>query len=462
MTTTPPRRTARPESAATEPARPGDDHDDLTGATATAVDSDSAADSAEPDGSTGSTDPAPDDPGADNPDDSVSKGDEARRESRVFGKLPDWVPWLLVPACLYMLIVAIGVIGDGFGALGEDTAEDLFSFASNPIIAVFIGILATSIIQSSSTTTALVVSAVGAGALPLEVGIPMIMGANVGTSVTGSIASLGHVDREEEFRRAFAATTVNDFFNLLAIIILLPIEMLFSPLRRAAEFLADLLYGTVLPDPGEADVLGWLTDPVVDVLGIDGLTGMIPGDEAIAATVTIFLGVAMIFLAVSWLGKILKILMVGKAQRMLVKAVDGRPAVAIGAGFAATMATQSSSVTTSVMVPFAGAGTLTTKQIYPLTLGANIGTTFTALIAALAGTGDGARLALVMALVHLCFNLAGILVIFVIPLLRNIPVIASEFIARHGAQRKAVAIGWIASVFFAIPALAILLYVLVT
>ena len=234
--------------------------------------------------------------------------------------------------------------------------------------------------------------------------------------------------------------------------------MLFSPLRRAAEFLADLLYGTVLPDPGEADVLGWLTDPVVDVLGIDGLTGMIPGDEAIAATVTIFLGAAMIFLAVSWLGKILKILMVGKAQRMLVKAVDGRPAVAIGAGFAATMATQSSSVTTSVMVPFAGAGTLTTKQIYPLTLGANIGTTFTALIAALAVTGDGARLALV----HLCFNLADILVIFVIPLLRNIPVIASEFIARHGAQRKAVAIGWIASVFFAIPALAILLYVLVT
>ena len=191
--------------------------------------------------------------------------------------------------------------------------------------------------------------------------------------------------------------------------------MLFSPLRRAAEFLADLLYGTVLPDPGEADVLGWLTDPVVDVLGIDGLTGMIPGDEAIAATVTIFLGVAMIFLAVPWLGKILKILMVGKAQRMLVTAVDGRPAVAIGAGFAATMVTQSSSVTTSVMVPFAGAGTLTTKQIYPLTLGANVGTTFTALIAALAVTGDGARLALVMALVHLCFNLAGILVIFAIP-----------------------------------------------
>lgn len=284
---------------------------------------------------------------------------------------------------------------------------------------MFIGILATSIIQSSSTTTALVVSAVGAGALPLGVGIPMIMGANVGTSVTGSIASLGHVDRKEEFRRAFAATPVNDFFNLLAIIILLPIEMLFSPLRRAAEFLADLLYGTVLPDPGEADVLGWLTDPVVDVLGIDGLTGMIPGDVAIAATVTIFLGVAMIFLAVSWLGKILKILMVGKAQHMLVKAVDGRPAVAIGAGFAATMATQSSSVTTSVMVPFAGAGTLTTKQIYPLTLGANIGTTFTALIAALAVTGDG-------------------------------------------AQRKAVAIGWIASVFFAIPAPTILLYVLVT
>lgn len=302
------------------------------------------------------------------------------------------------------------------------------------------------------------VTAVGTGALPIEVGIPMIMGANVGTSVTGSLASLGHVDKKEEFRRAFAATTVNDFFNLLAVLIFLPIEILFSPLRHAAEFLADLLYGTVLPDPGEANLLGALTDPVVDVLGIEGLTGLIPGGEVIPATATILLGVAMIFLAVSWLGKIL---MVGRARRMLVKAVDGRPAVAIGAGFAATMATQSSSVTTSVMVPLAGAGTLTTKQIYPLTLGANVGTTFTAIIAALAVTGDGVRLALVMALVHLCFNLAGILVIYVIPVLRNIPVVASEFIARLGARNKFWAIGWIAGVFFALPALVILFFVAV-
>lgn len=305
------------------------------------------------------------------------------------------------------------------------------------------------------------VTAVGTGALPIEVGIPMIMGANVGTSVTGSIASLGHVDKKEEFRRAFAATTVNDFFNLLAVLIFLPNEILFSPLRHAAEFLADLLYGTVLPDPGEADLLGALTDPVVDVLGIEGLTGLIPGGEVIPATATILLCVAMIFLAVSWLGKILKILMVGRARRMLVTAVDGRPAEAIGAGFAATMATQSSSVTTPVMVPFAGAGTLTTKQIYPLTLGANVGTTFTAIIAASAVTGDGGRLALVMALVHLCFNLAGILVIYVIPVLRNIPVVASEFIARLGARNKFWAIGWIADVFFALPALVILFFVAV-
>ncbi|MFD5868425.1 Na/Pi symporter [Corynebacterium sp. NPDC060344] len=398
----------------------------------------------------------------DHPDESIDRGEEARKDARILGRIPDWGLWLLVPACLYMLIVAIGLIGDGFAALGEDSAESLFSFAGNPLIAVFVGILATSLIQSSSTTTALVVTAVGAGAVPLEVGIPMIMGANVGTSVTGSIASLGHIDRREEFRRAFAATTVNDFFNILAIVVLLPLELLFSPLQHTAEFLADLLYGTVLPDPGEADVLGALTDPVVDVIGTEGLTGMIPGNEAIMGAVTITLGVGLIFLAVSWLGKILKILMVGRARRMLVKAVDGRPATAIGAGFAATMATQSSSVTTSVMVPFAGAGTLTTRQIYPLTLGANVGTTFTAIIAALAVTGDGARLALVMALVHLCFNLAGILLIFVLPLLRSVPVTASEFIAKHAARNKFIAIGWIGSAFFAVPGLAILIFALLT
>lgn len=377
-------------------------------------------------------------------------------------RLPNWVLTLLAIGTLYMLIVAIGVIGDGFKGLGKDAAEGLFDFATNPFIALFVGVLATAIIQSSSTTTTLVVTAVGAGALPIEVAVPMIMGANIGTSVTNTLASFGHAGHKDEFRRAFAASTVHDFFNLFAVIILLPIEIFFHPIQRSAEWLAGALYGTVLPDPGQADLVGTLTDPVVDLLGMDGLTGLLPGSDVVAGTLTILLGVAMIFFAVSWLGKILQVLMVGRAKAILEKSVGGHPLTAMGAGMLVTIAVQSSSVTTSVMVPFAGSGALTTRQIYPLTLGANVGTTVTALIAAMAVTGDGAKLALTIALVHTLFNVFGILIIYGLPFLRSLPLLGAETLAHVAAERKIYAVAWVLTVFIIVPALAILIKVLFT
>ncbi len=377
-------------------------------------------------------------------------------------RLPNWVLTLLAIGTLYMLIVAIGVIGDGFKGLGKDAAEGLFDFATNPFIALFVGVLATAIIQSSSTTTTLVVTAVGAGALPIEVAVPMIMGANIGTSVTNTLASFGHAGHKDEFRRAFAASTVHDFFNLFAVIILLPLEILFHPIQRSAEWVSEQLFGTVLPDPGQADLVGTLTDPVVDVLGMSGLMGLLPGSDVVAGTLTILLGVAMIFFAVSWLGKILQLIMVGKAKAILEKSVGGHPLTAMGAGMLVTIAVQSSSVTTSVMVPFAGSGALTTRQIYPLTLGANVGTTVTALIAAMAVTGDGAKLALTIALVHTLFNVFGILIIYGLPFLRSLPLIGAETLAKVAAERKIYAVAWVLTVFIIIPALAIFIKVLFT
>ena len=388
--------------------------------------------------------------------------DAASDVPRGLRRLPNWVLTLLAIATLYMLIVAIGVIGDGFKGLGKDAAEGLFDFATNPFIALFVGVLATAIIQSSSTTTTLVVTAVGAGALPIEVAVPMIMGANIGTSVTNTLASFGHAGHKDEFRRAFAASTVHDFFNLFAVIILLPLEILFHPIQRSAEWVSEQLFGTVLPDPGQADLVGTLTDPVVDVLGMSGLMGALPGSDVVAGTLTILLGVAMIFFAVSWLGKILQLIMVGKAKAILEKSVGGHPLTAMGAGMLVTIAVQSSSVTTSVMVPFAGSGALTTRQIYPLTLGANVGTTVTALIAAMAVTGDGAKLALTIALVHTLFNVFGILIIYGLPFLRSLPLIGAETLAKVAAERKIYAVAWVLTVFIIIPALAILIKVLFT
>lgn len=379
---------------------------------------------------------------------------------RSVGRRTTAVRWLGVLAMLYLLICAIGVIGDGFKALGADTAAGLFAFAENPLVGLFVGILATALIQSSSTTTMLVVAAVGTGMMPLSVAVPIIMGANVGTSVTNTLAALGHIGDKDEFRRAFAASTVHDFFNLFAVLILLPLEMLFHPLERLSGLLASRAYGTVLPDPDDADLIGRLTDPVVNAVGSDGLLGLLGGGVASGAA-TIVAGIALIFLAVRFLGKLLQKLMVGTAKSVLERTVGGRPMVAMGAGAAVTAIVQSSSVTTSMMVPFAGAGTLSTRQIYPLTLGANVGTTLTALLASFAIVGADAQIALQAALVHLLFNVLAIVIIYGLPRLRPLPVLAAERLANLATERKTLAMAWVFTVFLAIPALGLLFSALI-
>ena len=117
---------------------------------------------------------------------------------------------VLVLALLYLFLVAIEVLGSSFKSLGADTAEKLITSFTNPFAGLAGGILATVLVQSSSVTTSTIVGLVGQNALPLSVAVPMIMGANNGTTVTNTIVSLGHITRNNEFKRAFAGATVHD------------------------------------------------------------------------------------------------------------------------------------------------------------------------------------------------------------------------------------------------------------
>ena len=56
--------------------------------------------------------------------------------------------------------------------------------------------------------------------------IPIVMGANIGTSVTNTIVSLGQITDKDDFRRAFAGATVHDIFNWLSVFVLLPLEII--------------------------------------------------------------------------------------------------------------------------------------------------------------------------------------------------------------------------------------------
>ena len=129
--------------------------------------------------------------------------------------------------------------------MGADVAESIFTTTSDPIIALFIGVFATVLFQSSSTTTSLIVGMVSSGALSLAGAVPMIMGANIGTTVTNTIVSMGHLNRNNEFKRAFAASTVHDFFNILSVMILFPLEMAFHGIQRSAEWISSLMFGKI-------------------------------------------------------------------------------------------------------------------------------------------------------------------------------------------------------------------------
>ena len=80
-------------------------------------------------------------------------------------------------------------MSSGIKGLGGDFATNVMSTTSNPFVALFIGILATTLFQSSSTTSSIIVAMVGGGTLTLSGAVPMIMGANIGTTVTNTIVS---------------------------------------------------------------------------------------------------------------------------------------------------------------------------------------------------------------------------------------------------------------------------------
>ncbi|UCD16467.1 MAG: Na/Pi cotransporter family protein, partial [Candidatus Zixiibacteriota bacterium] len=109
---------------------------------------------------------------------------------------------------LYLFILSITLLGDSFKLFGKEFAQSLLVSTSHPIVGLFIGILATSIIQSSSTTTSIVVGMVAGGLLSIDGAIPIVMGANIGTTVTNTIVSLTHITKSREFQRAFSGAIV--------------------------------------------------------------------------------------------------------------------------------------------------------------------------------------------------------------------------------------------------------------
>ena len=348
-------------------------------------------------------------------------------------------------AALYLFLVGINGMSSAIKHMGAGVADSIFRTTSNPIIALFIGIFSTVLFQSSSTTTSLIVGMVSSGALSLTGAIPMVMGANIGTTVTNTIVSLGHINRGNEFRRAFAASTVHDFFNVLSVIILFPLEIAFHGIQRTSEWFATLLFGKI----HNIDVLQSKSPIKIAVKSGAGFVERFTFNNDIFYLVV---SVLITFLMLYALVKLLRSLVLERIEAFFDQYIFKTILRAVGFGVLITIMVQSSSITTSLVVPLAGAGVLTLRQIFPFTLGANIGTTITALMASLTGTVS----ALIAAISHLLFNIVGILIIYGLPFLREIPIYCAEKIAERAVENKLIPVLYLFSIFIILPLLIIL------
>jgi sodium-dependent phosphate cotransporter len=350
---------------------------------------------------------------------------------------------------LYTFLVSIGLMGAAFKGFGKGFAHTLIETTSNPFIGLFVGIFATSIVQSSSTTTSIVVGMVASNVLTITNAIPIVMGANIGTTVTNTVVSLGHVSRKEEFRRAIAAATVHDFFNLICVAVLFPIELATGYLEKTATHLEKLFEGAggiTLVNP-----IKKATEPTVHLLG--ELAKGIVDNPLAGFIIMLILSIVILFFSLYFIVKVMKSLVISRAEIVLDNILNKRPLVALFAGLGFTIFVQSSSITTSLLVPLVAAGVLSLEGAFPMTIGANIGTTSTAIMASFA-TGNAH--AVTIAFAHFLFNVTGTICIYPIKLARAIPINLARAFGDLAAEKRRYAFFYVVGVFFGLPGLLIL------
>ena len=187
-------------------------------------------------------------------------------------EVPAWLRGIYAGLCLYLFLAALNVLGAGLGTFGSDSdvLTRAFAYGQNPFIALMAGVLVTMVVQSSSFTSALIVTLVASGEMTLGTAVFAIMGANIGTAVTGVIVALANVRIKRNFRRSFTAALMHDLFNILTVLLIFPVEWLtgmfhergYGIFTRLAAWLADLIGLEEVARPNSP--IKTITAPVVD------------------------------------------------------------------------------------------------------------------------------------------------------------------------------------------------------
>lgn len=339
-------------------------------------------------------------------------------------------------AALLIFFVSIDLMISSLQHLGGSAVELIILATSNPFTGLFIGLLITAIIQSSSATTSMVVALVASGSMTLDGAIPVIMGANVGTTITSTIVSLGFITRRKEFRRAVSAGTYHDFFNILTVVLLFPLEYHYGFLSNISGYLADRFFD----QPVKSDGISFLGSGFGAL--IQRLVELIDN-----GFVLIVLSFSMLFGSILFFRKVLTNMLGLRIQARFQELFFKSPVQSFGWGLGTTALIRSSTITTSLVVPLVAKKVVRLSQAIPFILGANVGTTITAFVAAMSNS----NIAISIAIAHFLFNILGVIVFWLTPWVNRLPKILAKALGRLTIRFRLTGFVYILLMFFFIP-----------
>lgn len=355
-------------------------------------------------------------------------------------------PWPNIRKVLYIIgtlvlfVFALDLMISSLQHLGKSAVETIILATSNPFTGLFIGLLITAMIQSSSTTTAMVVALVASGSITIESAVPIIMGANVGTTITSTIVSMGFINKKKDFRRAVTAGTYDGFFNILIVIILFPLEYYYGFLSNISLWIAGYFFSPSSAPVETTFAAKWsLFGSVTDFL----LT-IIPSGFLLA-----LLSFVLLFTSILLFRKLISDLLLAGSPERFSRFFFKNAWKSFFWGMVTTAAIRSSTITISVVVPIVAQKIVSLRKAAPFILGANIGTTITAFIAAFLNVNTSTAISI--AISHFLFNFIGVLIFYPIPLLRKIPLEFANRLGRLTLKYRLSGFVYILLAFFFIP-----------
>ena len=408
---------------------------------------------------------------------------------------------------IFTFICTLALLADAFkliGGRGIGEAVKNSRLIQNPVSASIIGMVVTLILQSSSTLISILVGMVAGGIITVHQAIPVMMGAEIGASFFNALISLGQSGNRDQFRRAFAAATMNDIFNFLCYLVILPLELATGIIEKLSAIFVGPLSGA---QGKRFDTLNVITDPILHKivqLDEDAISNAALADQNASSASSsanqsfvyrcmdyggpncpydhlfansswsdmwigiCLLAISILLLVLCLIGvvRLLNSLLAGQVAFWVRRIIDKQLPRPFGwltnylvmvFGCFVVMIVQSSGVFRSALIPLAGLGVVPLERFYPLLLGANVGTTFTGVLAALSADPMRLNKTMQIALCQTVYNLLSILFFYPVPFMRRIPITLAMRFGDLTAKYRWFALVYIGLVFFLIPASLLLL-----